>query len=247
MNVKLVALDMDGTLLDGNKNVSAENRRWIGRAMDAGVAVCLASGRGRQSMLPYHEELGLSGVPFVSVNGGEVWRDERTLLVRRTLDRSLNRRFVSLAEETGAWYWAYGPDGYLTKDNWTDGFEDIEWLKFGLYTEDREALDRAKEQLATFGPLELTNSDPNNVEINPAGVTKASGLAEVCRVLGIGMEQAVAVGDSLNDLAMIKEAGLGVAMGNAQEAVKQAADEVVAGNEEDGVAEAIRRFVFGEA
>lgn len=82
---------------------------------------------------------------------------------------------------------------------------------------------------------------------NPAGVTKASGLAEVCRVLGIGMEQAVAVGDSLNDLAMIKEAGLGVAMGNAQEAVKQAADEVVAGNEEDGVAEAIRRFVFGEA
>lgn len=247
MTVKLLALDMDGTLLDGSKHVSPETRRWIDKAKEAGVIVCLASGRGRQSMLPYHAELGLSGVPFVAVNGGEVWRDEHSLLTRRALDPSLNRRFVAIAEETGAWFWAYGLDGYLTKDRWVSGFADETWLKFGYYTDDRDALARVKEELGKLGPLEITNSDPNNVEVNPPGVTKASGLAEVCRVLGIGMDETVAVGDSLNDLPMIREAGLGVAMGNAQEAVKQAADRVVADNEQDGVAEAIRRFVFGEA
>lgn len=247
MTIKLLALDMDGTLLNEDKDISAQNRHWIGKARENGVTICLASGRGRQSMLPYHEQLGLAGTPFVAVNGGEVWLDEKTLLQRTQLDRSLNRKLVSLAEQTGAWFWAYGPEGYLTKDNWTPGFEEESWLKFGFYTDDPAALARVKESLDGFGPLAVSNSHPNNVEVNPAGVTKASGLAAVCRKLGLDMGQVAAMGDSLNDLAMIRESGLGIAMGNAQETVKQAADAVVASNEEDGVAEAIRRFVFGEA
>jgi hypothetical protein len=247
MAIKLVALDMDGTLLDGGQDISPENRRWIRRAMEAGVTVCLASGRGRGSMLPYYERLGLSGQPFVAVNGGEVWRDANRLLSRRPLDRSLNGPLKAIAEAHDTWFWAYGLDGYLTKANWDAAFEKETWLKFGYYTEDPEALARVKEALAALGPLEITNSDPNNLEVNPCGVSKAAGLAEVCRELGIRMEDAMAVGDSLNDLAMIRQAGIGVAMGNAQPAVKRAADAVVAGNEEDGVAEAIRRFVFGEA
>lgn len=247
MTIKLLALDMDGTLLNDNKEISAQNRHWIDKARETGVVICLASGRGRQSMLPYHDELDLAGTPFVAVNGGEVWRDEHTLLQRRVLDTDLNAQFVSLAEQTGAWYWAYGPEGYLTKDNWTPGFETESWLKFGFYTDDPVALAHVKGQLNGFGPLAITNSHPNNVEVNPAGVTKASGLAEVCRELGLEMDQVAAMGDSMNDLAMIRESGLGIAMGNAQDTVREAADAVVASNEEDGVAEAIRRFVFGEA
>jgi hypothetical protein len=247
MTIKLLALDMDGTLLNENKDISAENRRWIRKAREAGVVVCLATGRGRRSLLPYYEQLGLSGAPFVAVNGGEVWQDEERLLRRTPLDLSLNCPLAEIAKEAGAWFWAYGLDGYLTKDNWEPGFERETWLKFGIYTEDRVALARAKEAVARLGELEITNSDPNNLEVNPPGVTKASGLAEVCRLLGISMEETAAVGDSLNDLPMIREAGIGVAMGNAQRAVKEAADAVVATNEEDGVAEVIRRFVFGEA
>lgn len=247
MTIKLLALDMDGTLLNEDKEISAQNRHWINKAREAGVVICLASGRGKQSMLPYHGELELAGVPYVAVNGGEVWLDEHKLHKRTTLDKSLNQRFLSLAEQTGAWFWAYGREGYLTKDNWEPGFEEEDWLKFGYYTDDPVALAEVKQQLREFGPLALSNSHPNNVEVNPAGVTKASGLAEVCSKLGFGLDRVAAVGDSLNDLAMIREAGVGIAMGNAQETVKQAADAVVATNEEDGVAEAIRRFVFGEA
>lgn len=92
----------------------------------------------------------------------------------------------------------------------------------------------------------MTNSHPCNIELNPKGVSKASGLKEVCRRLGIDMSEVVAVGDSLNDLAMIREAGLGVAMGNAQEEVKKAADWTTVTNEEDGVAEVIFKKVLGE-
>lgn len=247
MGCKLLALDMDGTLLDGNKEISPENRRWIRKARESGVAVCLATGRGRHTLMPYYRELELDGYPFVAVNGGEVWRDGETLVSRKSLDPSLNRRFLDVAAASGAWYWAYGPDGYLTKDNWKSGFETEQWQKFGFYTEDRDALAWIVQQVSAMGPLELSNSDPNNVEVNPPGVTKASGLREVCRILGCRMEETIAIGDSLNDLAMIREAGLGIAMGNAQETVRQAADEIVANNEEDGVAMAIRRFIFGEA
>lgn len=95
-----------------------------------------------------------------------------------------------------------------------------------------------------MGGLQMTNSSPVNIEINPAGVSKASGVAEVCKLLGIEMSEVVAVGDSLNDLAVIEAVGLGVAMGNAQEQVKEAADLIVASNNEDGIVEVIREHIL---
>jgi hypothetical protein len=100
-------------------------------------------------------------------------------------------------------------------------------------------------QLQDLGGLEITNSTPTNLEINPLGVNKAYGIGEVCKLLGIEMSQVVAVGDSLNDLAAIQAAGLGVAMGNAQETVQQEADAVVASNNEDGIAEVIEKYILG--
>ncbi|GEM_PF-4167994 len=106
-------------------------------------------------------------------------------------------------------------------------------------------------RLQDMGGLQITNSSLDNLEINPAGITKASGIEQVCKLLGITMEQVIAVGDSLNDIAAIEAVGLGVAMGNAQDAVKEAADVVVAGNNEDGIVQVIREYMldgmtFGE-
>ncbi|MNP64340.1 Sugar phosphatase YidA [compost metagenome] len=98
-----------------------------------------------------------------------------------------------------------------------------------------------------MGGLEITNSSPHNLEINPLGVNKAAGILEVCKLLGLDMSQVIAVGDSLNDLAAIQQAGLGVAIGNAQETVKEEADAVVASNNNDGIAEVIQKYIFNEA
>lgn len=92
--------------------------------------------------------------------------------------------------------------------------------------------------------MDISNSHITNIECNPAGRNKGSGLLEVCGMYGIDIREAIAVGDSLNDVSMIRAAGLGIAMGNAQEVVKQAADEVTLSNEEDGVSGSDQTVIF---
>lgn len=240
---KLVALDMDGTLLNHRGEISEANARAIRDALDAGVAVCFATGRGYPHVISYAEQLGLS-TPMVTVNGGEVWSNPGQLHTRHLLDRSVVRKLHDLVVPYGIWYWGYSTEGVHNRDDWVDDLESLDWLKFGIHTENDSIREEIFSILESWGGLEITNSSPHNLEINPEGVSKASGIREVCRLLEIDMRQVIAMGDSLNDISMILEAGLGIAMGNAQEAVKQAADEMTAANDDDGVAQAIRRFVL---
>ena len=114
----------------------------------------------------------------------------------------------------------------------------------GFDTEKDDVRNTIWEKLVETGELEVSNSTPTNIEVNARGVNKAAALEMVCRQLNFSMD-APAVGDSLNDVAMIRSAGIGVAMGNAQERVREAADWVTGTNEEDGVAKAIHRWVLG--
>jgi HAD superfamily hydrolase (TIGR01484 family) len=240
---KLIALDMDGTLLDDEQKVSAENRKWINRAMDAGITVCLSTGRGIQSALPYAEELELQ-TPLVTVNGSEIWENPDVLLRRHLMDAPRIHQMQQLAVDHDIWYWAYSVEGIFNKDNWRPNLEEVEWLKFGFYTEDDEIRQAIHDKVSSWNVMEMTNSHPSNLECNPKGISKASGLHEVCQLLGIQMSEVVAMGDSLNDAAMIQAAGLGVAMGNAQPSIKEIADLVTETNQADGVAKAIRDHVL---
>jgi len=240
---KLVALDMDGTLLNEEKQVSPANREAIYAALEAGVTVIFSTGRGVQSALPYAEELKLQ-TPIVSVNGSEIWKAPHDLLKRTLLDLDLVRRMYDLAIEHDTWYWAYSVEGMYNRDNWAEDITKPEWLKFGFYTENKESLEIIRGELARWGELEITNSHPDNLELNPKGISKASGIEEVCKLLGIEMSQVIAMGDSENDIAMIRAAGLGVAMGNAQDGVKRIADLVTVTNDEDGVAKIIQEYVL---
>jgi len=242
---KLIALDMDGTVLDESSRITEENRKWIHRAIEHGVTVMFATGRGLQSVQPYVQELGLVS-PMVTVNGSEVWEAPGMLRTRHIMDPARIREMADLAVKLNTWYWGYAVEGLFTKDRWVQDLASVEWLKFGFYMEDADILRQIQSELDAAGRYELTNSHPFNIEVNPRGVSKESGLREVCEMLGITMDEVIAMGDSRNDLAMIRSAGLGIAMGNAQEDVKAAADYVTALNTEDGVARAIRKFVFGE-
>ncbi|WP_082053014.1 Cof-type HAD-IIB family hydrolase [Gordoniibacillus kamchatkensis] len=240
---KLVALDMDGTLLNEEKQISAENRAAIFAALDAGVTVMVSTGRGVQSASPYIEELGLA-TPIVAVNGSEVWKSPKELLQRVLLPTSELKAMHQMAVELDTWYWAYAVEGIFNKDGWTESVDDIRWLKFGYYTEEEAKLAHIRQTLESWGTLEITNSHPCNLELNPKGISKASGIRAVCDMLGIEMDEVIAMGDSENDLSMIREAGLGVAMGNAQESVKAAADIVTVTNDEHGVAKVIREYIL---
>lgn len=244
---KLIALDMDGTLLNEQSEISRENAEWIGKALDAGVTVSFSTGRGFESALPYAEQLKLE-TPMITVNGGELWRRPHELHRRTTMSARHIEMLHKLALEfPEVWYWCYSTEGIYNKEKWFDpseSYDSRQWLKFGYYTEDDTAREQLLAEVRRWDTFEISNSSPHNIELNPKGVTKASAIRELCGLLGIGMNEVVAAGDSLNDIAAIREAGLGVAMGNAQEAVKEAADVVTLTNDEHGVAELIKRYVL---
>ncbi|HLR52116.1 MAG TPA: HAD-IIB family hydrolase, partial [Candidatus Avamphibacillus sp.] len=116
--------------------------------------------------------------------------------------------------------------------------------KFGCETKDKNKLDAIIEEISYIGGIEMTNSLPTNIEVNPEGVNKANALKTVCKKLGITMDNVLACGDSINDIKMIQEAGVGVAVGNAQQAIKNVADFVTETNNNDGVAKAIEKYVL---
>lgn len=109
---------------------------------------------------------------------------------------------------------------------------------------DMDERQKAWEEMAKERDLELVGSLKYNIEINAAGVNKGTGLVNLGRKLGIRREEIMACGDGDNDTVMLREVGFGVAMGNAEEQVKEAADYITLTNEEEGVAEAIERFVL---
>jgi len=240
--IKLIALDMDGTLLNDQHEISEANRLAIKEAQEKGVHVVLSTGRSLRKCEYHADSLALTSY-LVTVNGSEIWDDNRELVERNLVKSESIQWMVELTEKHKVRFWAVS-----TNRNWFDEMpENIhadEWLKFGFNIKDELTRDIVQKELQERGEFELSNSTPTNIEVNPAGINKARGLTLVCERLGIEMKNVMAVGDSLNDLAMILEAGLGIAMGNAQEVVKKAAAWVTSTNNEDGVALAIHKWVI---
>lgn len=240
--IKLIALDMDGTLLDNELEVSEPTQAVIAKALASGIHVVLSTGRSLETCYPYAELLNLTSY-LITSNGGEIYTMDKTLLDQHLLDTEKIEKMWEIGKEMGMQQWMVSTTG-IYRDCRPDNFYDHDWLKFGCSSLDKSKLNAMVEELSYFEGLELTNSLPTNVEANPAGVSKAAALHFVCREIDITMDEIMAVGDSLNDIKMIQEAGVGVAMGNAQQAIKNVADYVTDRNDEDGVAKAIERFAL---
>jgi hypothetical protein len=237
---KLIALDLDGSLLQNDLKISAANRHWIKQAEEAGIVVSFATGRGRSSSEQYWDVVRPQA-PMVVVNGAEVWRNHQELLSRHLLPAHAIPRLHKLALEYKTWYWAHAPGKLVRKEAWaTDYDPQGDWLKFGMATEDSAVIDHLRDLVESWGEFEVTSSAPTNLEISKKGISKASGLSEIAKILEIDPSEVVVVGDSLNDLEMIKWAGFGVAMGNAEASIKAVADHITGTNEEDGVAQLIQ-------
>lgn len=241
---RLLALDLDGTTLTEEKIITDETRKWITRAEQAGITVIFATGRGTQTTKSYWEELGLQS-PMVLVNGAEIWANPDTLWERVYISREHIRDLHRLAEQWDAHYWGYSVESLTSKRNWSELMFERDWMKFGIRHDDLDKISDLRSIVEGWGTLEITRSASVNMEISPKGISKESGVRKVCDKLGIGMEQVIAIGDNMNDYRLIRAAGLGVAMGNADEQLKLVADAVTETNEQDGVAKAIQRYVFG--
>ncbi|MFS8602876.1 Cof-type HAD-IIB family hydrolase [Priestia megaterium] len=239
---KLIALDMDGTLLNNQQEISEENRAAIAKAQEQGVHVVLSTGRSLLTCREYAQSLQLSSY-LITVNGSEIWDESGQLVERKLIEASHIEKMWNLTQEHKLTFWAVTTDK-VWRDEFPEDIASQEWLKFGYDIPDDALREEVLKQIAGISDFEISNSSLTNLEINALGINKAKGIMTVCERLGISMDEVIAMGDSLNDMAMIEAAGCGIAMGNAQEAVKEAADWVTDTNVNNGVAKAISHWVL---
>ncbi|MEC1686866.1 Cof-type HAD-IIB family hydrolase [Bacillus mojavensis] len=242
VDIKLIAIDMDGTLLNDEQLISDENRKAIREAEDKGVYVVISTGRTLMTCRELAESLELSSF-LITANGSEIWDSNFNLVERKLLHTDHIKMMWNLRNKHNTNFWA-STVNKVWRGEFPENITDHEWLKFGFDIEDDDIRNEVLAELRKNKELEITNSSPTNIEVNALGINKAAALAKVSEKLGFTMEHVMAMGDSLNDIAMIKEAGLGVAMGNAQDIVKETADWITDTNIEDGVAKAIRHWVL---
>lgn len=239
---KLIALDMDGTLLNNQQEISEENRAAIAKAQEQGVHVVLSTGRSLLTCREYAQSLQLSSY-LITVNGSEIWDESGQLVERKLIDASHIEKMWNLTQDHKLNFWAVTTDK-VWRDEFPEDIASQEWLKFGYDIPDDALREEVLKQIAGISDFEISNSSLTNLEINALGINKAKGIMTVCDRLGISMDEVLAMGDSLNDMAMIEAAGCGIAMGNAQEAVKEATDWVTDTNVNSGVAKAISHWVL---
>jgi Cof subfamily protein (haloacid dehalogenase superfamily) len=259
--IRLVATDLDGTLLRPDETVSERTRRAVAAARDAGITVVLVSGRPARSIGWLAERVGVGGIA-ICANGAVVWDlDHGTMLDYSPMAADLAARLVHDLREAipGALFAVELEREFGREAGWGDGLrpappEALEADALELITGPvtkllvrhptlpfEEVAERARQAIgddavATWAGLRL-------VEISAAGVTKASALERLCRRLGVAASEVVAVGDMDNDLAMLAWAGTAVAVANATQEVLDAADEVTAANTDDGVALLLERIL----
>lgn len=268
---RMLALDIDGTLVNSRDEVSAATARAIRSAAAAGIRVVLATGRRYSRTVPLVAPLAIDS-PLITASGALVKRpnDHRTVF-RAEFPAPLLIELVRLIDELGHY-------PFLCADTYAMGFDFYQPRSANLNPETEEYLQlnpgegrivddffaRPPDAFAAFAlgseqemlDLEaaLAAALPNQLalhvlrspryrgyfcEIAPAGVTKWSAVRRVAQEYGFGDEEICAVGDDVNDLPMILGAGLGVAMGNAVEVVKRAADRVAPAHDDDGLAEIV--------
>lgn len=265
---KIIALDMDGTLLTADKKVSERNKAAIKAAEAKGVKVVLASGRPLIGLKKYLEELDLlKDEDYVlSFNGGLVQNTKTQEIVSKLplkgsdfkyiykISKELNINIHAFSAKDGlitpktSQYTEYeammnGIDVNIRDINEVDDEEDI--IKV-MMIDPQEILDPAIEKLPpeVYEKYSVFKSSPFFLEFTNKEVDKGLGLKKLGEYLGIKKEEIIACGDAGNDLSMIKYAGLGVAMGNATQEVKEAADFITTSNDEDGVANVIEKFIM---
>ena len=271
-DIRVLALDLDGTLTNDNKEITARTRAALDAALAKGVTVVLASGRPTAGVTPVAQDLGL-GQPgragaILSYNGGAIvdCGPGHRVLWHQDLPAPMVPALCAFAKEQNVAIVTYNQEGIVTErpeDPWAqrEGFtnklpmikvEDLAaYVNYPvnkmLITLDPVRLPPVlKAGLERFnGQIDLYSSSPFFIEAVPLGVAKDHSLAALLDRMGLTRENLMACGDGMNDRSMIRYAGVGVAMANAEGPVKAEADYVTtADNNHDGVAEAVERFIL---
>ncbi len=271
-DIRILALDLDGTLLDSEKRLSEVNREALAAAAAKGLLVVPTTGRFFGMMPPAVRDL-----PFVryaiTVNGAQVYdRETDTAIVREELPLAQALEIMRYLDGFDVIYDCYQDNwGRMTRSmqekaeeyaqcphytkmirEFRKPYPDLKAYLAGtgrdvqkimLFARDPAVRDRIAADIpAHFGDISVTMSTFNNLEVNAASAHKGRALERFAAHFGWMLANCMSFGDGLNDLSMVRMAGTGVAMANAAPEVRAAADYVTLSNDDDGVAAALRHF-----
>lgn len=266
-NKKILVLDIDGTLVNSKKEITPKTLQSLLDIQKEGHIVALASGRPYPGMEDYAKELCLDqfGGYALSFNGGRIVN----CATRETVfEKAIPKKYASIiyryAVEKGIGMVTY-QDGYVITGTPVDeymeyearlnkliihqvedfeAYVDFDMVKCLLTAEPDKAAVCEQELKELLGDeLNVFRSEPYFIEITIKGVDKAESLAGLLASIGLRREDSICCGDGFNDLTMVKYGGVGVAMGNAQQVVKDNADYITASCDEDGLVEVVEKFV----
>lgn len=267
MTYKIIALDIDGTLTNSEKKLTQPTREALLDIQERGYKVVLASGRPTPGMTAIANELCLDkfGSYVLSFNGARItdWHT-REVIYQKTLPSGVIPDLYEAAIEHGVGIISYEGDNIIAgtladeymlvesrinnlEIKYVDNFP--EYMNFPtnkcLMTGEHEVLQKVEQKLKKKykSLLSIYFSEPYFLEIMPQNVDKAQSLLTLLNTIGLTSEEMICCGDGFNDISMLEIAGLGVAMENAQESVKAAADYITRSNDEDGILHVIQRFM----
>ena len=269
-SIRLLALDLDDTLLRSDQSISYRTKNVIKKAESAGVTIALASSHVPLAMEKFSRALGLNKKPgFLISNNGALVLESNTgkITYEIKIEAHIALTVCDLADAEGFPVQLYKDDTmFVSRENEYTGYDyKLTGLRQVVVDKFRDMIKQGCYQLLIPGdpmllePLEsllrtylendisLVSKNQYTLEILPPETNKGNSLAKVAEYLGIKSEETMAIGDSMNDEAMIIWAGLGVCMSNGDERVKKAANLISDySNDDDGVADIIDRYILGK-
>ena len=269
MAYKLLAVDIDGTLLDSNGNLTAETIKAINLGIEKGMIFTISTGRPIQGVQALIEKLGITqDLPFITYNGAMVimWKSKDILfecsikhedaLTIIELGKKLGTTVMvwtdhklyasELSEKAYKYSSISGVTPILLKDDKKEIEKTIEkGVTKILWYDEVATINRYLNEIGKYlsENVNFHTSQPYFLEFVDKSASKAKAMEKLGEHFGIKQSEMIAVGDGLNDLSMIEYAGLGVAMENANDAVKKRADYVTLSNDENGVADVIYKYI----
>ena len=271
MKYKLLVLDVDGTLLNDEREISKRTLAALLKVQQMGVRIVLASGRPTYGLMPLAKtlELGNYGGFVLSYNGCQIIKAQNgEILFERRINPEMLPYLEKKARKNGFAIFTYHDDTLITdspdneyikneallnnlkiirEDEFSTAI-DFAPCKCMLVSDKEKALIGLEQhwEKRLAGTLDAFRSEPYFLEVVPCGVNKANTLGALLEHLGVTREEVIAVGDGVCDVTMLQLAGMGVVMGHSQDSVKVCADYVTASNEEDGVALAVEKLILAE-
>ena len=271
--IKMIAFDCDGTLLNDKKEMTEYTRNVLMQAIEQGIEVLAATGRPLTGLPKEVLELSGMRYAITSNGARIVYMERDTTIYEASLPVETAKQILDIFSQYDTYKEVfldgngYGnaselaeiekyvthpsiatfiresripePDIYKKVENDNVGIDKVQAL-----FKSKDEKEKASCQIAKIPGVAATGAMENNIEVNAFGVNKGAGILKLGEILGISREEIMAFGDGMNDLEMVREAGLGIAVENAVQPVKDVADYITVSNENDGVAKAIEKFAL---